>query len=171
MFIDSVQFMWELIFTWSLSVPKRIDWWLSTIFDSTTGDLALKKKKRNSFGVFTAFIFYFKSSHTTTNSKYFSPVSEVGDTKLIPIKLATLNVLEVQRPCLPKPMLLKRFDPGSRQSTPPSPRPKFLCYFQSTPHCDELGASKTQLSSPFLEVVHGRIPRIPAMRRTFCSLK
>lgn len=98
-FIDSVQFMWELIFTWRLSLPERIDWWLSTISDSTTGDLA---KKGSLVGVFTAFIFYFKSPHTTTNNKCFSPVSELGDVQLMPIKLAALNVLEVQRPCLPK---------------------------------------------------------------------
>ena len=30
-FIDSAQFMWELIFTWSFSIPERIDWWLSSL--------------------------------------------------------------------------------------------------------------------------------------------
>ena len=47
------------------------------------------------FGFSTAFIFYFENPYATTNSKYFSPISgELDNTKLVPIKLAALNVLE-----------------------------------------------------------------------------
>lgn len=52
-FIDPVQHSWELLFTWSLSIPERIDSWLSTIiFDSSTSDLA-----KNEFVCLFVFIY------------------------------------------------------------------------------------------------------------------
>ena len=38
-FIDSAQFMWELIFTWSSSIPERIDWWLPSLVAQTVKNL------------------------------------------------------------------------------------------------------------------------------------
>lgn len=109
-------------------------------------------------------IYYFKAPHTTTNRKYFSSVSrELGDTKLIPIKRAALNVLPVPKVSLTKEKLRKRLDPGaSKTFSSTLPEIQTPNYFQSAPCCDELGASR-----PFHEVIHRGFPLIPAMGRSF----
>lgn len=45
--IDSAQFMWKLVFTWSLSLLERIDWWVvpALTFYSATNLLNLAKKR------------------------------------------------------------------------------------------------------------------------------
>lgn len=73
---------------------------------------------------------------------------------------------QYQRPCLTKEKLHKRLDPGaSKTFSSPLPEIQIPTYFQSTPHCDELGASRT-----FCEVTHRRYPLIPAMGRSFFVL-
>lgn len=126
----------------------------------------LRRKSLFGFCFFTAFIFYFKPPQAMTNSKYFSSISgELDNTKLVPLKLAALSVLEGPQ-AMPTPTeATHKAWRRLQQGLPPCP-PQIYIPMRREPTLTVMNSEAANLARTGLSLrsstgdLHGYLPRV-----------